>query len=170
GVVGAERQGGGPAKPGGRDVDELPVEIEMDEPAVLAIADEEERLARAVVDGEPVAGLDLAVLLARARQALHVLALGVEFVDERGAVAVGDEERAVGRGDDGRRVVVVRGLVRARFHGNAEGPDGRAVEAELESLVSREVSRVEELLALLLDEEERVATRVLLRDGLLELA
>jgi len=49
-------QGGGG---GGERVDEFSVEVEVDEAAVLAIADEEEGLVAAQVDGEAVAGLDL---------------------------------------------------------------------------------------------------------------
>ena len=82
----------------------------MHEPAVFAVADEEKRLFKTGVHEEAVAGLKLAVARAFAAEAFEVFASGVEFVDERFSVAVGDEDVAIRRDGDGRGLVVLHAV------------------------------------------------------------
>lgn len=116
---------------------------------VLAIAHEQQRLLAAGIQPDAVRRLQLAGVLARAAERLHVLALLVVEVDPRAAVAVGGEDAAVGTDGDRRRVVLALVLVDARSLGPAERPQHRAVELRLDDLVAARVREVQRLLAAL---------------------
>src|SRR6266700_4680405 len=77
---------------------ELPVEIEMAEAAILAIAHEDKRLIVAHVDCEPVAAVQQAPGAPFAGVGAFVLTAFVEVENARVPVSVCDEDATIGRG------------------------------------------------------------------------
>lgn len=119
------------------------------QPVIFAVADQQQRLLAARIQPDAVRRLQLAVVLARAAERLHVLAVLVVEVDPRPAIAVGGEDAAVGTDGDRGRVVLAFVLVDARRLGPAERPQHRAVELGLDDLMAPRVREVQRLLAVL---------------------
>src|SRR5207247_8747128 len=151
-VVAVEAHAARQAQPLGDHGDEVPVHVEVLEPAVGAVADQQQRPAGPRVQAQAVTGAELARLVAGAAEALDVLAVLIEQLAPVLPVAVGDEHASVGADGDGGGVVLALVLVLAAglhhlFGGDR--PHDRAVEPELERLLALEVGGVDELLAVL---------------------
>lgn len=123
---------------------------------VLAVAHEQQRLLATAVEPDAMRRLQLAGVVARAAERLHVLAVLVVEVDPRAAVAIGGEDAAIGADRDRRRVVLALVLVDARGLGPTERPQDRAVELRLDDLVAARVREVQHLLAALVAQAHAV--------------
>lgn len=155
-VVTVDGGGAGAAEVLGDDGDEVAIEVHVDETAVFAVADEEERFGAAGVEGDAVAGFEFAVGVAFAAEGFDVFAGGVVFVDEGFAVAVGDEDGSVWADGDAGWGVAVAVRVGVGFLGVAEFEDGFAVEVEFDDVFGAEVCGVDEFLAVFFADHEPV--------------
>ena len=155
-VVAVEGDGAGAAEIFGDDGDEIAVEIEVLEAFIFAIADEEEGLFAAGVEGDAVAGLELAWLIAFATEAFDVLLIFIELVDPVLAVAVGDVDIAARCDGDSGGVVLACVFVLAGFHGDAYGPDLGAVEFKFDDAGVVVECAVDELFAIFFAQADSV--------------
>src|SRR5581483_9747542 len=73
----------------------LAIQVEMTQPAVFAIAHQQQRLFKASVDSEPVAAIQQSSIGSFPRKASPVVPIPIELEDSRIAVSVGDENGTV---------------------------------------------------------------------------
>src|SRR5258708_19135027 len=86
------------------------VQIKMAQAAVLSITNEQKRLVIAGVKRKPVAAIQLAVAAALFRITRFVVSIFVEAKHARIAVAIGDKDGAIRRGQRRSNAPFIRGL------------------------------------------------------------
>ena len=159
GVVAADMHGGGHPQVFLDDFHEIAVEVPVFHAIVVAVANEQQRLALARVQRDAVTGLELSFLLARPAKGFHELAVLVELEHVVRAVAVGDENRAIGSDGDGAGIESLRVLVDARLLRKLNRPLLFAVELELDDLVIGRARGVDVFHAVLLADLQPVNAR-----------
>lgn len=122
-------------------------EVEDLEAAVAAIRDDELGRGAAGVHDEAVGAIELARFGAGAAESAEVFAVGVEAMDEAGAVAVGDEDDAIAAGGDvGGDEFGADAVVDIAENGGVDAPEFFAVGASLHDEAAVSVAEVEEFL------------------------
>ena len=149
-LVAADRDSAGTAQVFSQDLEEFTLEVEVTETAVFAVADEEFFDSVAIVDGETVAGLGLALVLAETGEGFQQFAGGIELEDARATVAVSGEDRAIGTDGDGGGVP---SAVRS-----TDGEQNLACEIELDQAVMRELRSINDFDAILFAQGHAVDT------------
>ena len=132
-VVAANVDGGRHTEVFLEHANEVAVEVPVFDAVVVAIADEEILVARIV--GDAVAGFEFSVFFAWAAEGFYEFAVFIELEDVIGAVAIGDEYRAVGRDGDGAGIKAFVVFKEVRFFWVVERPDVFASEGEFDDFV-----------------------------------
>src|SRR5438552_4429002 len=135
GVIAADMHGGGHPQVFLDDFHKVAVEVPVFHAIVVAVANQQQRLALARVQPNAVTGLELSFRLARPAKGFHELAVLVELEHVVRPVAIGDEDRAVGRDGDGTGLESVLVFINACLLRKANRPYLLAVELELHHLV-----------------------------------
>src|SRR5205807_515195 len=95
GIIAADMHGGGQPQVFLDNFHEIAIEVPVFNAIVIAVANQQERLALASIQPNAVTSLELPFRLSRSAKGLHEFAVLIELEPVIRAVAVGDENRTI---------------------------------------------------------------------------
>ena len=135
GVIAADMHGCGHPEVLLNHLHEIPLKIPILDAIVIAIANQQQRLALPHIERNSVTGVEFSLFGTGPTKSLHELAVFIELEHIVRAVPVSDEDRTIWRDSDSARLKAVGVFINARLFGILDGPFPLAIELQLHDLM-----------------------------------